>query len=137
MKMFLPFIRSFVFTTVLVFAFASFASAQSGRVQATPTPTHRDDEMLRVVTEEIKLNVLAFDENGNFFRDVKERDLVITENNVLHQPASVRRLPANVLIVMDTGGEMRVEGLRRLTTVDLAVRGKRGERFGLTPKAAN
>ncbi len=106
--MFLPFIRSFVFTTVLVFAFASFASAQSGRVQATPTPTHRDDEMLRVVTEEIKLNVLAFDENGNFFRDVKERDLVITENNVLHQPASVRRLPANVLIVMDTGGEMRV-----------------------------
>ncbi|HEX5377142.1 MAG TPA: enoyl-CoA hydratase-related protein [Phenylobacterium sp.] len=33
------------------------------------------------------------------------------------------------------GGEMRVEGLRRLTTVDLAVRGRRGERYGLTPKA--
>jgi VWFA-related protein len=32
---------------------------------------------------------------------------VITENNILHQPSSVRRLPANVLIVMDTGGEMR------------------------------
>lgn len=32
------------------------------------------------------------------------------------------------------GGEMRVEGLRRLTTVDLAVRGKRGERFGQTAK---
>jgi hypothetical protein len=32
---------------------------------------------------------------------------VITENNILHQPASVRRLPANVLILMDTGGEMR------------------------------
>lgn len=86
------------------------ANAQSGRVQATPTPTptSRDEETVRVVTEEIKLNVLAFDENGNFFQDVKERDLVITENNVLHQPASVRRVPANVLIVMDTGGEMRV-----------------------------
>ena len=29
------------------------------------------------------------------------------------------------------GGEMRVEGVRRLLTVDLAVRGKRGERYGL------
>ena len=33
------------------------------------------------------------------------------------------------------GGEMRVEGLRRLTTVDLAVKGRHGERFGLTPRA--
>lgn len=29
--------------------------------------------------------------------------------------------------------EMRVEGQRRLTTVDLAVRGRKGERFGLKP----
>ena len=33
------------------------------------------------------------------------------------------------------GGEMRVEGVRRLLTVDLAVRGKRGERYGLEPAA--
>ncbi|HEY8574553.1 enoyl-CoA hydratase-related protein [Phenylobacterium sp.] len=33
------------------------------------------------------------------------------------------------------GGEMRVEGVRRLATVDLAVRGKRGERFGLAKPA--
>jgi hypothetical protein len=31
------------------------------------------------------------------------------------------------------GGETRVEGERRLLTVDLAVRGRRGERFGLAP----
>jgi len=82
------------------------ANAQSGRVQPTPTPTP-SDETLRVVTEEIKLNVLAFDQNGIFASDVTANDLVITENNILHQPASVRRLAANVLIVMDTGGEMR------------------------------
>ena len=105
--MFLPFIRSFVCIVSLVFAFACLASAQSGRVQPTVTPTPKDDDTVRINTEEIKLNVLAFDEKGNFFQDVKERDLVITENNVLHQPTSVRRLPANVLIVMDTGGEMR------------------------------
>ncbi|MEO7658579.1 MAG: VWA domain-containing protein [Pyrinomonadaceae bacterium] len=93
-----------IFVSILVLATVSFG--QSRRVIPTPTPTPNDDT-LRIVTEEIKLNVLAFDENGEFFRDVTEKDLVITENNILHQPESVRRLPANVLIVMDTGGELR------------------------------
>jgi len=81
------------------------ARAQSGRVQPTPTPQKEDS--VKVVTEEIKVNVLAFDEEGKFVDNVKREDLVITENNILHQPSSVRRLPANVLIVMDTGGELR------------------------------
>jgi enoyl-CoA hydratase len=33
------------------------------------------------------------------------------------------------------GSQMRMEGERRLLTVDLAVKGKRGERYGLTPPA--
>lgn len=85
------------------FLFVSSAAAQSGRVVPTPTP----DRPVRVATEEIKLNVLAFDEDGKFVFDVKADDLVISEDNVLHQPSSVRRMPANVLIVMDTGGELR------------------------------
>lgn len=98
-----PAVLSVVFSLTVCVA---SASAQSGRVQATPSPTPAD-ETLRISTEEIKLNVLAFDESGKFFPDVSERDLVVTENNVLHPPTSVRRIPANVLIVMDTGGEMR------------------------------
>jgi VWFA-related protein len=96
--------RSVIFSFVSLLLFAFAAAAQSGRIQPTPTPV---DDPVRVATEEIKLNVLAFDENGEFFRDVTAKDLVITENNVLHVPESVRRLPANVLIVMDTGGELR------------------------------
>ncbi len=88
------------------FVFAASAFGQSGRVQQKPTPTPEADT-IRVDTEEIKLNVLAFDEKGGFFKDVTDKDLVITENDVLHQPTSVRRIPANVLIVMDTGGDMR------------------------------
>lgn len=91
---------------VTIFAAAGGALAQSGRVQPTPSPTPPDDTV-KVVTEEIKLNVLAFDEAGAFFRDVTAKDLVITENNIIHIPESVRRIPANVLIVMDTGGELR------------------------------
>ncbi len=107
-----------ILQVVMVFAFAWFTSAQSGRVQPTPTP----EDTLKVVTEEIKLNVLAFDRDGNFFRDVTDNDIVITENNILHQPTSVRRIPANVLIVMDTGGEMRfVKSLDRTRQVAAAV----------------
>jgi Mg-chelatase subunit ChlD len=99
---------------------AERGSAQSRRVAPTPTPTPRADDIDRVVTEEIKLNVLAFDERGNFFPEVTKDDLVITENNILHQPESVRRLSANVLIVMDTGGELRavktLERTRRVAT---------------------
>lgn len=91
-----------LFLLASVFSFA--AAAQSGRVQPTPTPA---EAPIKVATEEIKLNVLAFDEAGKFVADVVEKDLVITENNVLHQPSSVRRIPANVMVVMDTGGELR------------------------------
>ncbi len=123
----MPYTRIAVFVLALTCVFAVTGSAQSGRVQpvATPTPV---DETLHVVTEEIKLNVLAFDENGNFFRDVTANDLVITENNILHQPASVRRLPANVLVVMDTGGEMRV-----VKSLDLTRRVARGVIDALRP----
>ena len=91
-----------VFAISLFFVLA--ANGQSRRVAPTPTPT---PETEKIYTEEVKLNVLAFDEDGNFFSDVKPNDLVITENNILHQPNSVRRIPANVLIVLDTGVEMR------------------------------
>jgi VWFA-related protein len=101
-------LQTILCASVILVAFVFFAPAQSRRVPPpTPTPTPRESDTERVDTEEIKLNVTAFSENGDFVTDVKESDLVITENNILHQPSSVRRIPANVLIVMDTGGEMR------------------------------
>lgn len=76
----------------------------------TPTPTQlSDDEPERVVTEEIKLNVSAVDRSGKFFAGVKKEDLVIMEDGRLNQASSLRRLPANVLIVLDTGGELRAK----------------------------
>jgi Mg-chelatase subunit ChlD len=93
-------------TIVLSLVLGASVDAQSGRVQPTPTPTP-EDEPVRVETEEIKLNILATDENGKYLDDVKDTDIVITDNNILHQPSSIRRMPARVLIVMDTGGELR------------------------------
>lgn len=92
---------------VVALFFAVPVFGQSGRTRPTPTPT--PDDTVKVVTEEVKLNVLAFDEDGKFFKGVTADDLVISEDNILHQPSSVRRIPANVLIMMDTGGELRVK----------------------------
>lgn len=98
--------RKFVFLFTVLLAAAVSGFAQSGRVQPTPVPTP-DDDPVKVDTEEVKVNLLAYDEDGRFVSNVTEKDLVITENNTLHQATSVRRVPANVLIVMDTGGELR------------------------------
>lgn len=87
----------------LLLAFS--VSAYSQNPKPTPPP---DDDTEKIFTEEIKLNVSAIDRAGNFVRDVKKEDLVINEDNILHQADSLRRIPANVLIVLDTGGEMRM-----------------------------
>lgn len=94
-------------TAFLIFCLGALsysASAQSGRIKPTPTP---DDIPIKIETEEVKVNLLAFDETGAFFPGVTEKDVVVSENNILHQPTSLRRIPANVLFVLDTGGEMR------------------------------
>jgi hypothetical protein len=96
---------SLIFATVFVLISSLAALGQSRRVQPTPTPTPDDTE--KVVTEEIKVNFLAFNQAGDLVSSVSEDDLVVTENDILHQPTSVRRIPAHVLIVMDTGGELR------------------------------
>ena len=80
-----------------------FANAQ---IPSSNAPLD-DDDIETVVTEEVKLNISAFDETGKFVSDVKKEDLVILEDDRLHQANSLRRIPANVLIVLDTGGEMR------------------------------
>lgn len=81
----------------VLFAFAISSAAQ------TPTPTPDEDE--KVFTEEIKLNILAFDRSGKFASGVTKDDLVIIEDGRIHQAESVRRIPANVLILLDVGNE--------------------------------
>jgi Mg-chelatase subunit ChlD len=112
---------NFISLQILLLLLASAAFAQSRRVAPTPTPIPKD-EIERIQTEEVKLNMLAFDEGGAFYPNVTAKDIVITDNNILHQPSSVRRIPAEVLIVMDTGGELRqVKNLDQTRRVARAV----------------
>ena len=98
---------------LLLFVCAAFTFVAAAQTP-TPTPPVIDDKPEVFFTEEIKMNVSAFDRDGDFVDDVDKNDLVITEDGRLHQPDSLRRIPANVLIVLDTGGE-----LRQVKSIDL------------------
>ncbi len=89
----------------LIFIFSSLVVSVNAQKPTSTPPQEEDTE--RIFTEEIKLNVNAFDPNGKFVANVKKEDLVIMEDGRIHQASSLRRIPANVLVVMDTGGEMR------------------------------
>ncbi len=90
----------------LLFAFLiSILSANIFAQTATPTPTETPEI---VYTEEIKLNIAAFDLDGNFANALKKEDLVISEDGRLHQANIIQHVPAKVLILLDTGGESRV-----------------------------
>ena len=74
----------------------------------TPTPTPPDEKPVVVYTEEVKINISAFDLEGNFAESLKKEDLVINEDGRLHQANIIQHIPAKVLILLDTGGESRV-----------------------------
>jgi Mg-chelatase subunit ChlD len=117
--MLLPRVRFLFSVLFLLFVFAPEFSAQTENPRSpAPSPTPPGD-VERVETEEIKLNISAFDASGEFVRDVGTDDLVIVESGRLHQPTSVRRTSANVLILLDVGSEIAY-AKRAKTTIETA-----------------
>jgi len=104
---------------LLLFCLTTATShAQSGRVQPTPTPTQaeRDEqERIRVFTEEVRLPVFARDEYGHFDPTLELDDIVVLEDNVKQQVRSIRRIPASVVLVLGTGGELNPAQRTRTT----------------------
>jgi VWFA-related protein len=87
-------------------AASAFIQAQQKSPTPVPSPTPDDeDERVKVFTEEVRLPVMAFDQFGHYDPTVVPDDILVLEDGVAQQIKSVRRLPANVLLVLDTGGE--------------------------------
>lgn len=82
----------------------SFAIAQ--QPSPSPSPTPRDQETVRVFTEEVRLPVTALDAYGHYDPTVELDDILVLEDGVAQQLRSVTHLPANVLFILDTGGEL-------------------------------
>ena len=85
---------------------ASFSLQAQQKSQPAPSPTPDDeDERVKVFTEEVRLPVMAFDQFGHYDPTVIPDDILVLEDGVAQQIRSVRHIPANILLVLDTGGE--------------------------------
>lgn len=107
------------FSLILLFCLMLTANlhAQSGRVQPTPTPA---EDQIKVYTEEVRLPVFARDEYGRFDPTLELDDIVVLEDNVKQQVRSIQRIPASVVLVLATGGELN-PALRTRTTREAAL----------------
>jgi VWFA-related protein len=105
------------------FAFVALMAAplraQSG-VRPRPTPTPEQEETETVYTEEVRIPVFAYDENGRFDPRLEVDDVLVVEDGVPQQVKSVTRVPASVLLVLGTGWDLD-PAVRANTTRDIAL----------------
>ena len=120
----------FVPLALLLSAANSFAQAKPKlRPQPSPTPTiepkSEAQEPVRVFTEEVRLSVAATDQYGHYDPSLEVDDVLVLENGQPQQIRSVRHIPANVLLILDTGGDGNgLGGLSKKTstTRDIALK---------------
>ncbi len=102
------------------------ANGQQPKPQPSPSPSPvKSDPQDQVVifTEEVRLPVVAVDQFGHYDPTVVTDDILVLEDGNPQQVRSVRHVPANVLIVLDTGGEISgLGGMSKRTrlTADVA-----------------
>ena len=88
-------------------ATTAISQSQQKPPQPLPSPTPNEaDDRVTVFTEEVRLPVIAVDQFGHYDPTVAPDDILVLEDGVAQQIKSVRRIPANVILVLDTGGEL-------------------------------
>lgn len=113
---------------VLPLALITFVSvtarAQKSKPSPTPPPETRveSQDQVRVFTEEVRLPVSATDAQGHYDPALKVDDVLVLEDGVAQTIRSVRHIPANVLLILDTGGDANgLGGLSKKTSTTRAV----------------
>lgn len=95
---------------IILFTLITLGFSQNPAPQPTPPDTD-----ITVVTEEIKLNISAVTNGGYTALGLTVDDVVISENERLHQATSIRKIPANVLFVLDVGNEIAYAKRNKVT----------------------
>ena len=82
------------------------ATKPSPTPSPNPSPSESDQERVRVFTEEVRLPVIALDAYGHYDPTLEPEDVLVLEDGVIQQVRSIRHIAANVLFLLDTGGEL-------------------------------
>lgn len=82
------------------------SSQEPPKPKPLPSPIpEKEQDSVKVFTEEVRLPVVALDAYGHYDPTLELDDVLVLEDGVIQQLRSVRHIPANVLFVLDTGGE--------------------------------
>ena len=78
-------------------------------VQPTPKPTETPDEIIKIDTELVNLNVRVIDRNNRPVNNLQEKEFKVMENGVVQQIDffSKSEVPTNYAMVIDNSGSMR------------------------------
>lgn len=116
-------IPTILFVVILCLA-ASPGAAQTMPAPPTPGPTppiSESQDKVKVFTEEVVIPVSAYDYSGHLSAVLDPQDILVFEDDVRQTVRSVRRIPANVLLLLDTGGELN-PAMSVSVTKDIATR---------------
>jgi VWFA-related protein len=113
--------------TTLLIASLLFLTTYSYSQDSSKTPS-RDtsttsipqEDKIQILSEEVRLPLFAYDDYGNIDYDLTIDDILLLEDNIRQEVKSINRIPANVLLVLGTGGEIN-SLLNINTTRDLAL----------------
>jgi Mg-chelatase subunit ChlD len=106
-------IRALSVALVFGFAITSLGQQPSPTPPSTPAklppsqkPGDDQQEPIKVSVEEVQIPIAAYDPFGRLDPTVQLNDVLILENGVRQEGRSVRRVPASVLLLLDTGGDI-------------------------------
>ena len=93
---------------IVIAALFAIAAAQTPSPSPSPSPSQSPspEESVKVFTEEVRLPVTALDAYGHYDPTLEIEDVLVLEDGVAQQLRSLTHVPANVLFVLDTGGEL-------------------------------
>ena len=119
--------RSLIAIASFILIFSVHLSAQTSKPKPSPTPPvePKAEDQVKVFTEEVRLPVNATDTYGHYDPTLEVDDVLVLEDGVSQQIKSVRHIPANLLLVLDTGGDSNGLGgmsKKTSTTRDVALR---------------
>ena len=105
---------------ILILVLSGSAQAQEPQPSPSPTPKSEDQEPVKVFTEEVRLQVAARDLFGHYDPTLELDDVLVLEDGVAQQIRSIQHLPANVLLLLDTGSQLGLKNTN--TTKEIALR---------------
>lgn len=97
----------------LIIVSAAQVQAQSGRMRGQPkAPQHRDDkDAIRLRVEEVLLPVSVHSELGRLPPNLQRTDFILTEDGKRQVINSVMHTPANILFILDAGGDSTLKNV--------------------------